>query len=119
MPGTPNDKLPAVHIRVEGIVELDGIVLLVGDVVVVIIVVEAINLRLDARMGKGGSQFVHEGRLFLPRHVEAGTVASVERFVLGRDGIDWDAFGLKRLYEADKVLGIVLIVVGIERAARP
>ena len=119
MPCTAHHKFAPVHIGVERTIEVDGVVLLVADVVVVVIMVEAINLCRDACMGKGWGELVDERSLLGPGHVEAGTIALIERLILRRDGINGDALGLECLDETHKIVGVCLVMVGIERAARP
>ena len=56
---------------------------------------------------------------FLPRHIERGAVALVERFVLRAYRIDADAVLLHGLDEFHKIERVVVVAVGIEMAVGP
>ena len=64
---------------------------------------------------KAGASF-DESCLFCPWHIEAGTIASVEGLVLRRNGIDGNTLCCKSLNEADEIVGIGLVVLGVEGA---
>ena len=119
VPGRTHHKVSAVHVWVERFKELNGIVLLVGNVIVVVVVVEAIYLRLDAGMSKGRSQLVDKSSLLFPWHIQTCTIAAVERLVLRSDSINGNTLLGKSLYEKNKVFCIRIIMVRVERTTRP
>ena len=93
--------------------------LLIGEVIVIVVVVERQDLGLHARFFEGGAEDFDEGQLILPRHIERHGVAVIERFVLHGDGVDREALLLHLLTPLDEVLRIIGIVFRVEAPAGP
>ena len=115
VPGRTVDPLRRIGVGID----VERIVLLAGDVVVVVVVVVAEDLGLDARGPERRAEFLDEGCLVLPRHVERHRIAVVERLVLDRDGVDWESVLLHFADPLHEILGVVVVVGGIQSAAGP
>lgn len=59
---------------------------------------------------------LHEVAFLGPGHVHGCGVAVVEGLVLGSHGVDFDAFLFKGFNPFHEILGVILIVFGIELA---
>ena len=119
MIGCACHQFRAFVILAEGVVDLHRIVVLIAHVVVVVVVVEDVDLRLQAGTLEGTGHALHQLSLFGPRHVARGAVGMVQRLVLGSHSMDADAFALESLDELDEILGVGVVVQGAEVTIGP
>ena len=115
MPGRAIDPLRSIGVGVD----VERVVLLAGDVVVVVVVVVAEDLGVDARLAECRAELLDEGQLVLPRHVERHRIALVQRLVLHRDGVDRESVLLHLGHPLHKILGVIVVIGGIETTAGP
>src|SRR5690606_24747057 len=102
------------------VVNLDGIIRLIGHVVVVVVVVEHVYFGAQTGTPQAGAKALFdESLLLLPSHKQGGRVAAVQRFVLRGHRVDGNAFSLQRLYPLYEIQAIVRIVVRVQVTAGP
>ena len=119
MIGSAHHQLAALHRIIESIVDIHWVIHLTRHSIVVVVVVKHVDLRLQSSLAEGRGQMLQEGSLFFPGHIQAGTVATIERLVLRRHSIDIDAMLAESLDKLHEVLGIVAVVLRIQMAIRP
>jgi len=102
------------------IIHLNGVLLLIGHVIVVVIMIESINLRIQSGSLESRTKSVtHKGQFFLPTHEQRCGISPIQRFILWSNGININTFITKCLNPFHEVSGIILIVIRIQLSACP
>ena len=81
--------------------------------------VEEIYLRLQAVLLKCCSQHFYEIRLLSPRDIRRRTVRFIQRFILGRHGINIYSVVFHALNKLHEIIGIRLIIIRIDMSIGP